>query len=103
MHYLLMYELGPGYVERREAFRQEHLALAREAHLRGELVLGGTLADPVDRAVYLFQGESAAPASRFAASDPYVLHGLVRHWQVRPWVTVVGTEVGTATHPHTHM
>lgn len=98
MHYLLRYELGPGYLERRETYRQEHLALAREAHLRGELVMGGTLADPVDQAVYLFHGESAAAASRFAASDPYVLHGLVRHWQVRPWVTVVGVDTATPAH-----
>jgi len=103
MHYLLIYELSPGYVERRESFRQEHLALAREAHLRGELMLGGTLADPVDGAIFLFHGDSPAPASRFAAADPYVLHGLVNHWQVRPWVTVVGTETGTPAHPHTHM
>lgn len=103
MYYLLRYELGPGYVERREQYRQEHLALAREAHLRGDLMMGGTLADPVDEAVFLFQGDSAAAASRFAASDPYVLHGLVRHWQVRPWVTVVGLEAGAAAHPHTHM
>ncbi len=99
MHYLLMYELGPGYVERRELFRKEHQALAREAHLRGELVLGGTLADPVDSAVFLFQGDGPSAASRFAASDPYVLHGLVRHWQVRPWVTTVGTESGLAAKP----
>jgi len=100
MHYLLRYELGPGYVERREQYRQEHLALAREAHLRGDLVMGGTLADPVDQSVFLFQGESAAAASQFAAADPYVLYGLVRHWQVRPWVTEVGTEASAQAHTH---
>jgi hypothetical protein len=26
----------------------------------------------------------------FAASDPYVKSGLVTHWTVRPWITVVG-------------
>jgi len=101
MHYLLMYEVGPEYLERRAAFREEHLRLAWQAHARGELVLGGALADPVDGAVLLFQGESPESAERFAAADPYVRHGLVSHWRVRPWITVAGTEAATPIRPVT--
>jgi len=99
MHYLLMYEVGPEYLERRAAFREEHLRLAWQAHARGELVLGGALADPVDGAVLLFQGESPESAERFASADPYVRHGLVSHWRVRPWITVAGTEAATPIRP----
>jgi uncharacterized protein YciI len=53
-------------------------------------MLGGALADPVDGAVLLFQGPSAAVAEQFAAADPYVLNGLVTRWRVREWTTVVG-------------
>jgi len=98
MHYLLMYEFVDDYLERRGAFRDEHLGLAWEAHARGELVLGGALADPVDGAILLFQGEAAA-AERFVAADPYVRHGLVTRWRVRPWTTVVGTGATTPVHP----
>ena len=91
MHYLLIYDTAPDYVERRGPLRAEHLALARAAHARGELVLGGALADPVDGAVLLFRGDSPAAAEAFAAADPYVRHGLVTRWRVRPWTTVVGT------------
>ena len=101
MHYLLMYEVGPEYLERRAAFREEHLRLAWQAHARGELVLGGALADPVDGAVLLFQGESPESAERFAAADPYVRHGLVAHWRVRPWITMAGTEAATPIRPVT--
>ena len=90
MHYLLFYDVADGYVERRAAFRAVHLAHAREAVARGELVLGGALADPVDGAVLLFRGSSAAAAERFAAADPYVKNGLVKSWRVREWTTVVG-------------
>ena len=90
MHYLLFYDAAPDYVARRGEFRAEHLALAWAAHERGELVLGGALADPVDGAVLLFKGESPAVAERFVAADPYVKNGLVTHWRVRPWMTVVG-------------
>src|SRR5215210_3723062 len=90
MHYLLIYDAVPDYVERRAAFREEHLALARAARSRGELVLGGALADPVDGAVLLFRGDSPAAAEAFAAADPYVTNGLVTRWRVRTWTTVVG-------------
>jgi uncharacterized protein YciI len=90
MHYLLFYEVVPDYVERRAAFRAEHLTLARAACKRGDLVLGGAVGDPVEGAVLLFQGESPAAAEAFALADPYVKNGLVTAWKVRPWTTVVG-------------
>jgi uncharacterized protein YciI len=90
MHYLLIYEVGTDYVARREPLRAEHLAHARAAHARGDLILAGALADPVDGAVLLFRGESPAVAEAFAAADPYVTHGLVARWRVRAWTTVVG-------------
>ena len=90
MHYLLIYDVAPDYLQRRGEFRNEHLALAWKASERGELILGGALADPVDGAVLLFEGPSPEVAERFAAADPYVKHGLVRHWRVRQWATVVG-------------
>jgi uncharacterized protein YciI len=97
MHYLLFYDVVPDYVARREPLRAEHLALGRAAHARGELVLGGALADPVDGAVLLFQGDSPAVAERFAEADPYVRPGLVTNWRVRTWTTVIGD--GAAVSP----
>lgn len=90
MHYLLIYDVVPDYAERRGPLRAAHLALARAAHTRGELVLGGALADPIDGAVLLYRGDSPAAAEAFAAADPYVLNGLVTRWRVRAWTTVVG-------------
>jgi uncharacterized protein YciI len=92
MHYLLFYDVVDDYVERRLAFREAHLLLARQAVGRGELVLAGALADPADGAVLLFRGSSPAVAERFAAADPYVINGLVTGWRVREWTTVVGPE-----------
>ena len=95
MHFLLEYDVVETYLERRATYRAEHLALARSAVARGELVLGGALAEPVDRAVLLFQGPSPAAAQAFAAADPYVQNGLVARWRVRPWTTVVGADAST--------
>lgn len=90
MHYLLFYDVVDDYVERRLAFRDAHLLLARQAVERGELVLAGALANPVNGAVLLFRGSSPAVAERFASADPYVINGLVTRWHVREWTTVVG-------------
>jgi uncharacterized protein YciI len=92
MHYLLFYDVVRGYAERRQLFRAAHLEHARQAVARGELVLGGALANPVDGAVLLFRGSSPAVAEAFAAADPYVTNGLVTNWRVREWTTVVGAE-----------
>jgi uncharacterized protein YciI len=92
MHYLLFYDVLSDYAERRVAFRAAHLAYAWAAVERGELVLGGALAEPVDGAVLLFNCDSAAVVEAFAASDPYVLNGLVTRWRVRLWTTVVGED-----------
>jgi uncharacterized protein YciI len=95
MHYLLFYEAGADYGERRKPFRTAHLDHARAAVARGELMLGGALANPVDGAVLLFRGESPAAAEQFARTDPYVVNGLVRKWHVREWTTVVGPGAAT--------
>jgi len=99
MHYLLMYDVATDYVERRADFRAEHLALAWAAHERGEFVLGGALADPVDMALLLFQGDSPAAAEAFAKADPYVTKGLVTRWRVRPWNTVAGSGAANPIRP----
>lgn len=93
MHFILFYDdLIENYVERRTTFRELHLAHAHAAHERGELVLAGALADPVDGAVLVFHGPTPEFAENFAKTDPYVMNGLVRSWRVRKWMTVVPTQ-----------
>ena len=99
MHFLLIYDLAPDYLERRGEFRNEHLKLAWEAQERGEIVIAGALADPADQAVLLFTGDSPAAAERFVRADPYVVHGLVKQWRVRPWTTVIGQEAANPVRP----
>lgn len=96
MHYLLMYDLAADHLARRPEFREEHLRLARAAHAGGELVLAGALEEPADQAVLFFAGDSPEAAGQFARSDPYVRHGLVRAWRIRPWMTVVGDDPAVA-------
>jgi len=99
MDYLLFYEAAPDYLERRAAFRTEHLSLAWAAQAQGHLILAGALANPADGAVFHFRGDSSAVAEEFAKADPYVRNGLVTRWHVREWTTVVGDAASTPVRP----
>ena len=90
MHFLLIYELSADYLDRRAAFRDRHLAVAWQSAERGELLLGGALEAPVDRAMLLFEAGSPEVVEAFARADPYVTQGLVTRWEVRKWNTVAG-------------
>ncbi len=96
MHYLLIYDLAPNYLQRRDEFRDEHLKKAWNSKEDGKLVLGGALQDPADQAYLLFEDDSPKSAEEFAKNDPYVKNGIVDSWEVRPWMTVVGED---ATNP----
>lgn len=64
--------------------------LARVANQRGELLLAGAFAEPADGAALVFKADDWSVVERFAASDPCVKEGLVKHWTVRTWTVVIG-------------
>jgi uncharacterized protein len=91
-YYALIYETVDDYVARRGEFREQHLRIARAWRERGELVLGGAFDDPVDRALLIFRVDDKSKVEEFVRKDPYVVNGLVKKWEVRPWKVVVGQE-----------
>jgi len=88
-YYVLVYDVVENFVERRQPYRQAHLALVDAAYRDQSLVLAGAL-KPVDGALLLFRTDSPAPVEAFAAQDPYVTNGLVTRWRVREWSVVAG-------------
>ena len=89
-YFALFYEVVDNYIERRAPLRAQHLALAKQSRARGEMILGGAFADPPDKALLVFRGADRGVAESFAKNDPYVLNGLVKHWEVRAWTVVIG-------------
>jgi len=89
-YYLLTYDVVDDYVTRRSQFREEHLRRAHQAHSRGELILGGALAEPADQAVLVFRAPDPSVVEDFVRNDPYVKNGLVKKWEIRPWTVVIG-------------
>lgn len=98
-HFLLIYDLAPDYLARREEYRTDHLQRAWDASARGDMIMGGALADPADQAILLFAVDDVATVEAFARADPYVTNGLVTSWRVRPWTTVVGDRAATPVRP----
>ena len=96
-HTLLIYELAEDYVERRPAFRDEHLAYAWAAADAGTLILAGPVGDPPESALLIFSDSQAA--EDFAGGDPYVREGLIVSWRTAPWITVVGKDAATPVRP----
>lgn len=89
-YFALIYHLVDDYFERRAPLRSQHLGIANSAHARGELVLAGAFAEPADKALLIFRSSDSSVAKTFAENDPYVIHGLVKHWEIRPWTVVIG-------------
>ncbi len=89
-YFVLEYETVEDYANRRTPYREEHLRLVTAAHARGEIERAGAKGDPIDSVLMVFRGESPAAAEAFANADPYVRHGLITAWRVRPWHVVVG-------------
>src|SRR5207248_10626675 len=90
--YALVYHVVKDFVARRAPYREEHLRLAQEAHRRGELLLAGAFTDPTDQALLVFRTAERSVVEAFARHDPYVIQGLVTHWEVRSWAVVIGQE-----------
>lgn len=89
-YYALLYDLVEDHETRRQPYRDEHLRRIQEARSRGELVMAGAFANPMDRALLVFRTTDRATVEAFVHNDPYVKNGLVPHWEIRAWTVVVG-------------
>jgi uncharacterized protein YciI len=93
-YFALIYYVGPDFAEKRGPHRERHLKMVFEANRRGELVHGGALGDPADRALLVFRVADRSTVEAFAKADPYVTSGLVQRWEVQPWAIVCGLREG---------
>ncbi len=90
MHYVLLYDYVEDVATKRAPHREQHLALVRKLHERGELLMAGAWANPLDGAALVFRVDSSKPVEDFVAADPFVKHGLVTRWRIREWNVAIG-------------
>jgi uncharacterized protein len=98
-YFIMTYDLVDDYINRRTQYRDKHLRLARAAHDRGELILAGALSEPANRALLVFHVPHRSMVEEFAKNDPYVINGLVKKWEVRPWTVVIGEQTDAPSSP----
>jgi uncharacterized protein YciI len=82
--YVMFYESADDYLPKARRYGADHRARLEQFHARGLLLAAGPLLDPQDgSAMGVFTSRQAA--EEFVSGDPFVLHGVVRSWRVRPW------------------
>ena len=79
-YFILTYDVVDDFPAKRTPFRAQHLRQVQDAHDRGELLMAGALAEPLDGAVLIFRVQDRAAVEGFARADPYVNNGFVTHW-----------------------
>ena len=82
MKFVLLYEGGSDMQRARELF-PAHRAAWQPFLDRHELLLIGPFSDPSQGAMAVFSTREAA--EEFARVDPFVIHGVVKKWDVREW------------------
>ncbi len=84
MKYVLFYESADDVRSKAPVHFAAHCARWAEFATDGSLLMIGTFGDPQNEgSMAIFSSREAAEA--FARSDPFVLHGVVRHWYIRDW------------------
>ncbi len=78
-------------MEKRAPYRSVHLANAKAAVDRGEIIMGGAFDEPADGVAIVFKVNEISIITNFVEEDPYVQNGLISKWWIRPWNVVVGT------------
>ena len=88
MKHLMSYTAAPDFLTGVQQHGPAHVARLQEFHARGVLLMAGPLDDPPSGdAIGIFTTREAA--EEFIAGDPFVVHGVVAEWTVRPWQEVL--------------
>jgi len=83
MKAVLQYTMAPGGMAKVRDVFPAHRARWQQFVADGSLLAIGPFADPAQGALAIFRDRPAAEA--FAASDPFVLQGVVGSWRVLDW------------------
>jgi uncharacterized protein YciI len=75
-------------LERRGPHREAHLRHIAQERASGRIILGGPLGEPLHGGVFVFRDTESEAIEQYAASDPYVVAGLVAARRIEPWTVL---------------
>jgi uncharacterized protein YciI len=80
--YVVIYESADEVRQKAPLHFAEHQARWKQYGVRGELLMIGPFSD-VSGSMAIFTSREAA--EEFVKGDPFVVHGVVRSWQIKEW------------------
>lgn len=84
MKYVMTMESVPDFGSLAGQYFEAHLAHLKDFHERGLVLLMGPFEEPYNgEALGVFPSREAA--EQFVAGDPFVLHGVIKSYKIRPW------------------
>ena len=88
--FVTFYEVDPDATDLLPVHYPAHRARVDEFHARGDLLMVGTFANPIEEgAMGVFRTREAA--EEFVAGDPFVTSGAVGTWYLREWNEILTT------------
>ncbi len=88
MKHVMTYRAVEDFLPLAQQHGPAHVARLHEFRDRGVLLMAGTLDEPMNGdALAVFTTRAAA--EEFISGDPFVVHGVVAQWTVRPWDEVL--------------
>jgi uncharacterized protein len=82
--YVLFYQAADNVDERAPAHFPAHKERLDAFHARGGLLMVGVFGDRQNEgSMSIFASREAA--EEFVADDPFILHGVIRSWEIREW------------------
>ncbi|CAE6693428.1 MAG: YciI family protein [Nitrospira sp.] len=79
---------GPDGQARRKIHRPAHLANLEPLNRQGKVLLAGPFTDQTGSLI-IIEASSLEEAQKFAAEDPYTLHGIFERVEVHPFLQVL--------------
>ena len=93
MKYVVLYESADDVAAKAPQHYPAHASRLHDFHQRGDILMVGTFGDPQrEGSMAIFPTREAAES--FVAEDPFVLHGVVKSYQIREWNEVLTDDHG---------
>lgn len=89
LQHILIYSYVDDMLERREAYRTEHLRRVILQRDEGHIHEAGAF-DPPTGAAIVFMGVEREHVERFVADDPYYRNGLITSYRIERWNVIRG-------------
>jgi uncharacterized protein len=88
--YVVQYDYVADALEKRRPYREAHLSLIDKQVKLGHVVLAGAIDSPPTGGLLILRNLSSNEIEQLVQQDPYVIHGVVMKYTIKPYLAVAG-------------